>query len=111
MLLITDLMKIFLSYLLHYYTQSGPELGQGKAELYNLKEYYYRNIGQTLILIQELSVLHKICLEFDMQTFGIINRVLCTPVFLRSCNYQIKVHYMFIIIVSCNLLTILKYVR
>ena len=89
MLLITDLMKIFLSYLLHYYTQSGPELGQGKAELYNLKEYYYLNIGQTLILIQELSVLHKICLEFDLQTFGIINRVLCTPVFLRPCNYQI----------------------
>ena len=38
----------------------------------------------SIIFILELSVLHKSCLELKFQAKGIISRVPCTPVFLRS---------------------------
>ena len=38
----------------------------------------------SIIFIQELSVLHKSCLEFKFQALLNISRVPCTPVFLRS---------------------------
>ena len=37
-----------------------------------------------IIFILELSVIHKSCLELNFQAIGIISRVPCTPVFLRS---------------------------
>ena len=38
----------------------------------------------SIIVILELSVSHKSCLELNFQVFGVISRVPCTPVFLRS---------------------------
>ena len=38
----------------------------------------------SIIFILELSVLDKSCLELNFQAKGIISRVPCTPVFLRS---------------------------
>ena len=40
----------------------------------------------SIIFILELSVLDKSCLELNFQAKGIISRVPCTAVFLRSCT-------------------------
>ena len=48
--------------------------------------FHHRCLGTVtfLIFILELSVLHKSCLELNLQAIGTISRVPCTPVFLRS---------------------------
>ena len=67
---------------LHYSTRPNT------AQLYTAHLYTALLDSKTdlvsIIFILELSVLHKSCLELNFQANGIICRVPCTPVFLRS---------------------------
>ena len=47
----------------------------------------------SIILILELSVFNKSCLEFNFQAIKIICRVPCTAVFLRSRTFDFNIEY------------------